>query len=589
MVVYYKMEKNLINGNISGIKDVVLEELERIYEIKLGRDEFAVPALLEEMARISWDLNREISVFLSRSGNVLDVSVGGNDSVTLPHLRIRRGTLGLSGVRCIHTHPSGSPYLSGVDVGTLISSRLDSMAAVSVLDGKARSLCAGFMGDTLTETSMYGPFSVNRIPGAALMAEIERATVRVSELIALQETSDKSERAMLIGLNADEYSMQELALLAETAGAEVVSRDVQKRERDRGYYIGKGKARELSLKASALDADIAIFDNELTVTESKNLEEILGLRIIDRTTLILDIFAGRARTREGKLQVELAQLKYSLPRLSGEGINLSRLGGGIGTRGPGEKKLEIDRRRIRARMSELSDELKKVEEQRGLRRVGRDKSGIKTVALVGYTNAGKSTLLNALSGADVFTEDMLFATLDPITRRLELPGGSVALLTDTVGFIEKLPHDLVKAFRSTLEEAAQADLLLNIIDVSNPECERQTEVVRDVLASLGVGDKPIIDVYNKCDKYKDIKKSSAMFISAKTGEGLQELLEEIKRQLNKGMTEITLKLSYTEGDLLSQIRNNSEHVDVDYQGEYMVVSALMSREVAHRFMKRVNS
>lgn len=375
----------MINGNTEGIRKSYLDELETLYDMR--GDEFVSAEILELMAKYSCETNREISVFLSRSGRVLDVSIGSSQNVSLPYIRKRRGTLGLSGVRCIHTHPSGSSMLSDVDIGTLLSTRLDAMAAVSVRDGAAKSITVGYIGDSLDMPAIYGPFSVNKMPGLALMAEIDRATYRVNELISLQETEDDVERAMLIGLNSSEASMKELARLADTAGAEVVYSEIQKRERDKGCYIGSGKAKELALKATALDADIAIFDDELTPTEAKNLEEILGLKIVDRTTLILDIFAKHAKSKEGRLQVELAQMKYNLPRLTGEGIVLSRLGGGIGTRGPGEKKLEVDKRRIRRRIYELEAEIAKLAEQRTLRRATRTKNRVKEVALVGYTNA----------------------------------------------------------------------------------------------------------------------------------------------------------------------------------------------------------
>ncbi len=570
----------MINGNTEGIRDSILERLEQLYEFTMTSQEFATPELLEFMAEYSSMLNREISVFISRSGKILDVSIGSNDNVSLPYIRKRRGTLGLSGVRCIHTHPAGSSMLSSVDTGTLLSSRLDAMAAVSCIDGKAKAISVGMIGDSLTEAAVFGPFHINRMPVKPLMDQIAYTTAKVAEMIRLADTEEKKERAMLIGLNSTPESMRELALLTDTAGAEVVSSDVQMRERDKGSYIGKGKAKELALKASALDADVAIFDDELTSIEIKNLEEILGLKVIDRTTLILDIFAAHAKTREGKLQVELAQNKYNLPRLAGEGAVLSRLGGGIGTRGPGEKKIEVDKRRIRRRIFELEQEIKKLAEERQLRRATREKNRIKEVALVGYTNAGKSSLLNAVSDAGVYAEDKLFATLDPVTRRVTLPSGKEVLFTDTVGFIEKLPHDLVSAFRSTLEEAARADLLLCVTDASSPESDNHIKVVNEVLTSLDAGDKPIITVYNKCDLLSEVPKNSrsTVYISAKSGAGIDELLAITDEALKPKLKSIVVKLGYHEGARLAGIQKIAEDINIECLDDAMIVKAMVPQD-----------
>ncbi|MEG0784414.1 MAG: GTPase HflX, partial [Christensenella sp.] len=488
---------NELHGNVGGIKDTILEEIKKLYEYKMNPQEFASDELLEELARLTEIIGKEISVFLSRSGKVLDVSVGDARSVQLPYMRIRRGTAGVSGIRALHTHPNGSPMLSNVDVGSLISTRFDAMAAISVKNSKATAMCVGFLGDKLDEVKLTGPFRLHRIPQLALMQEVAAVTERVSELVSMKQTEQSIERVVLVGLNAQSESMEELRRLAQTAGVEAISVVTQNRERDRAYYIGKGKAQELSLELAACGADAVIFNDELTPLETRNLEEILGVKVVDRTMLILDIFAARACTREGSLQVELAQLKYTLPRLMGEGVSLSRLGGGIGTRGPGEKKIEVDRRRIRRRIFELQQEIEKMAEQRELRRAARKENDVSEIALVGYTNAGKSSLLNALCSAGVLAEDKLFATLDPVTRKVELANMGEAVFTDTVGFIEKLPHDLISAFRSTLEEATRADLLLCVTDAANANHQRQMEVVSELLISLGAEEKPKIIVMNK--------------------------------------------------------------------------------------------
>lgn len=577
----------MVNGNTDGIKKSLLEQMERIYDMKIPRSEFVSRELIENMADISSQTGREISVFLSRQGKVLDVSLGDQQTVLMPYIRKRRGDQGISGVRCIHTHPDGSAMLSEVDISTLLSSRLDAMAAVSVREGIAKSICAGFIGEKLDEPVIYGPFAASRIPNRALMLEISNATQRVFTQIALYETGNIKEKAMLIGLNTTNESMLELKRLADTAGVEVVLTDTQMRKRDRTYYIGKGKAKEFSLKVSAADIDVVITDDELTPLETKNLEEILGVKVLDRMMLILDIFAKHAKTREGKLQVELAQLKYNLPRLEGEGFILSRLGGGIGTRGPGEKKLEIDKRRIRRRIFEMEGEIENLDNQRMLRRNERIKNRIKTVALVGYTNAGKSSLLNALSGAGVTAEDKLFATLDPVTRRVKLPSGMKVLFTDTVGFINKLPHDLVSAFKSTLEETLQSDLLLNVIDSSSSQCEAQSRIVYTVLENIGASAKPVIDVYNKADlleKYPPNCERS-VFVSAKTKAGLDALLDMVDAALKPKMFLVEMSLDYARGDILAMIREYGKDLKINYSPESIQIRAMLPADIAQYVMQ----
>ena len=578
----------MINGNTKGIKQYILEEMEQIYEYSCGYNEFISPMLINLLARYTSLLEREISIYLSRGGKVLDVSIGDNDHVSLPYVRKRRGIHGLSGVRCIHTHPGGSSQLSQVDIGTLLSSRLDSMAALAVRDGEAKSLQAGFIGETLTEPVLYGPYHVARIPQAAFIAEIERATARVADLVRLQETGDQKERAILVGVGAQDSEMQELAMLADTAGAEVIGKMTQgKPNRDAGVYVGKGKIKELQLAISAVDADLIIVNDELSAIEQRNLEEQLGVKVIDRTVLILDIFARHAKTREGKLQVELAQLKYNLPRLMGEGLSLSRLGAGIGTRGPGETKLESDRRRIRRRIFELEREIDKLSEQRTLRRAQREKNQMKEIALVGYTNAGKTSLLNAISGAGQYAENKLFATLDPATRKFTLPSGKEVLLTDTVGFVDKLPHDLVSAFRSTLEEATRADLLLNVTDASNPDNLHQMQVVRQVISDLGAQDKPMLAVFNKADLLESapqIAAPNSYYVSAHTGQGLEQLLEAIDKALMPRLMRISLKLGYHEGARLAQLQANAEDIRIEYLDDRMEITALLPEAAAKRIL-----
>ena len=394
----------------------------------------------------------------------------------------------------------------------------------------------------------------------------------------LFENKIEQERAVLVSVDTGEFdvdsSLLELSELARTAGAEVICEMTQKRESpEAGTYLGRGKLEELAEYCDNEKPDLVIVDGELTPAQQKNIETITDTRVIDRTTLILDIFAARALSGEGKLQVELAQLKYSLPRLGGKGASMSRLGGGIGTRGPGETKLETDRRHIRRRISALTEDLKELEERRARHRERRKKDGVVTVALVGYTNAGKSTLMNTLTDAGVLAENKLFATLDPTARALTLPDGSSVLLIDTVGFIRRLPHKLVEAFKSTLDEAVSANVILNICDASNDECAEHYKVTMDLLEELGCGDKPIITVLNKCDLVNDISipMTNSVRVSAKTGEGLDELLEAVKEALPPTRKRVKILLPFSMGGVGAELRKTGVVHSEEYTAEGLLL------------------
>ncbi|MHB1001769.1 MAG: GTPase HflX [Armatimonadota bacterium] len=409
----------------------------------------------------------------------------------------------------------------------------------------------------------------------------------------------KIERAILVSLDSgheyeDRASLDELHELVSTAGAEVIGEFSQKRHKpDSTHYIGHGKAEELYAEVQELDADLVIINDELSPAQQRNLEDAVKVRVIDRTQLILDIFAQRAQTREGKLQVELAQIKYLLPRLTGAGLSMSRLGGGIGTRGPGETKLESDRRRIRERIGDLTDELEEVRQHRQVQKQAREKLPFPTAALVGYTSAGKSTLLNTLSGSEVFVDRKLFATLDPTTRRVVLPDGWAVLVTDTVGFIRKLPHHLVAAFRSTLEEVTDADFLIHVVDSSHPDMEAQITAVHQVLKDLGADDKPTVTVFNKSDVVEDqyqLRKMVAeipdsVYISALTHEGIPYLMAVLTKILKSLLAYVTLDIPYERSDLVSLCYEYGKVKKVEYNQDAIRVEAEISNEVIGKVLK----
>ena len=398
----------------------------------------------------------------------------------------------------------------------------------------------------------------------------------------LTVTEQKPTRALLVEVDTGEYdaeaSLAELFELAESAGAEPVASISQKLSHvDSATCVGSGKLEEIRDYCEAEDVDLIIFDLELSPVQIRNIEHETDVRVIDRTMLILDIFALRARSREGKLQVELAQLKYMMPRLTGKGVEMSRLGGGIGTRGPGETKLETDRRHIKRRMETLKEQLSDVEAHRRQLRARRDKDGVITVAIVGYTNAGKSTLMNTLTDAGVLSEDKLFATLDPTSRALKLPCGVSVMLIDTVGLVRRLPHHLVEAFKSTLEEAAQADIILNVCDASSEESRLHLDVTRDLLASLSSLDKPIIPVLNKCDLISDNMTgiSGAVHISAKYGTGIDELLRAIEDNLPKKLKRVRLLLPFDKAGVAAKLRQTAVLHREEYTAEGLEIEVTL--------------
>ncbi len=406
------------------------------------------------------------------------------------------------------------------------------------------------------------------------------------------ENSEISEKLILVAVQMQEaqdvdISLDELAELVRTAGGETVGRIVQNRESVHpGTYIGKGKIDEVRELIDQTGATGIVCDDELSPAQMKNLEDQLDTKVLDRTVVILDIFASRAVTKEGRIQVELAQARYALTRLSGFGRSMSRLGGGIGTRGPGETKLETDRRRIRTRISSLKEELAEIEKKRGVNRTLRMKNRMPVAAIVGYTNAGKSTLLNRLTEAGVLSENKLFATLDPTTRNLKLPTGQELLLTDTVGFIRKLPHHLIDAFRSTLEEAKYADIIVHVVDASNGNRDIQTAVVYETLSNLGISGKPVITLFNKCDLldgstayFRDPRAERCILTSMVTGEGIDEFLSEIGHLLNEGKIYVSRTFPFSEAGKVQVIRRYGQLLEEKYTEDGIFVRAYVPKEL----------
>lgn len=401
--------------------------------------------------------------------------------------------------------------------------------------------------------------------------------------MAMIENEEKITRALLVSVDTGDFdaeaSLSELEELVKSAGAEPEFTLTQKLQRPESTtFVGSGKLQEIKELCEAQELDLIVVDSELSPTQIKNIENFTDVRVIDRTTLILDIFAQRARSKEGKLQVELAQLKYLLPRLTGKGIEMSRLGGGIGTRGPGETKIETDRRHIRRRMETLKEELAEVEKHRHMLRRRREKDGIITCAIVGYTNAGKSTLMNTLTDAGVLAQDKLFATLDPTSRALKLPSGVSVMLIDTVGLVRRLPHHLVEAFRSTLEEAAQSDIIINLCDASSEEARVHLSVTNDLLESLGAQDRPIITVLNKCDlldgSVMPLEFENCVKISARTGEGIDRLLDAIENNLPVRMKRVSLLIPFPDAGIVSEIRDKGTLISEEYTSDGVEVEAI---------------
>ncbi len=498
-----------VQGHLIGLKKSQVRALERLYRRKVPPQDLITAELAGQMTRLSRETGRQIGVLITREGEVAHVVVGDEAGILIPDLsRYRLGRGKLRGIRCVHTHLRGEP-LNEDDLADLTLLRLDAMAAVGVTaEGRPGVFHVAHLlpPNPSAETYRVLPprdFFAFRLPFGEFIAALED---EIASLQAPTRAVREEDRAILIHVSnlpreAAEARIDELRELCRTAGVRPVDEVVQRlRKVNPRYLLGEGKMRQVVASALQKGADLLVFDQELTPAQARAISDIAEVRVVDRTQLILDVFARRARTPDGKVQVELAQLRYILPRLTGKGTAMSRLTGGIGGRGPGETKLEIDRRRVRDRIAHLERRLRDLSRGRAQRRRRRVRAGVPIVSIVGYTNAGKSTLLNALTRSEVFTEDLLFATLDTTSRRLRFPREREVIITDTVGFLRDLPRGLVGAFRATLEELHDADLLLHVVDVSNPAFEDQIRAVERLLDELGLSRKPVLLVFNKIDR-----------------------------------------------------------------------------------------
>ena len=589
----------MINGNISGLKDYVLENLEKIYEKKIEKGKILDEETANYISEISNKINREINIAIDRNGNVIDISIGDSSTVNLPLIPVYDKKL--SGVRIVHTHPGGNPHLSSVDVSALIKLKLDCIVSIGVSDngitGYEVAICS-IVNDELS----YDRTPLTDLNSFDYLDEIKE----VEELLRKREIKeDDSEYAILVGIDEEKY-LDELEELAYACDVKVVGKFFQKRKKvDPVFLIGSGKVQELSLVRQIRKANLIIFDEELSGLQLKMLEEFTGCKVIDRTTLILEIFARRARTREAKLQVELAQLKYRANRLIGFGITMSRLGGGVGTKGPGEKKLEIDRRIIKKNITYLKNELEAVKKIRATQREKREDSGMPKVSLVGYTNVGKSTLRNILvdlypsdknlKKEEVLSKDMLFATLDTTTRTIALKDKRIISLTDTVGFIQKLPHDLIESFKSTLEEVIFSDLILHVADLASEDIFEQIEAVENVLTELKCLDKVKILVLNKIDKaieekgqdivderINEIKEKYPNYhiivTSAVTQENLGKLIDLIQEYLPMTSYNCKVLIPYSNTDLVAMLHRNAIVKSEEYADNGILIEVILNEK-----------
>lgn len=589
----------MISGNTEGIKEYILNKLDELYEIKIEKGKIIDEEIINFIADLSHKINREINLAIDRNGNIIEISIGDSSSVALPPITVYEKRL--SGVRIIHTHPGGNPHLSSVDISALLKLKLDCIVSIGLSETGITGYEVAFCNIINDELTYEKKFLKNIID----FEYLEKVREIEEYLKKRNVVEDNKEYAILVGID-DEESLEELKELAFACELKVVGKFFQKRKKaDPLFLIGSGKIQELALKIQIEKANLLIFDEELSGLQLKCIEEATGCKVIDRTTLILEIFARRAKTKEAKLQVELAQLKYRSNRLIGFGVTMSRLGGGVGTKGPGEKKLEIDRRLIKKNINFLKNELETIRKVRNTQREKREESGIPRVSLVGYTNVGKSTLRNILvdlypsdrnlKKEEVLSKDMLFATLDTTTRTVLLSDKRIISLTDTVGFIKKLPHDLVESFKSTLEEVIFSDLILHIADISAIDIFEQISSVEEVLKELNCLDKAKILVLNKIDKameknssldleakIEEIKKKypeyEVVTTSAVSEENLDKLMDIIKDKLVNKAHNCKLLIPYSNTDIFAMLHRTSIIKSEKYVDEGIEIEAVLNEK-----------
>jgi len=533
-------------GNTLGLKASELRLLRNTYRRRNSPHEIVNPEVARHLTELSRSLNRQVGILVNRKGDVENVVVGNAHKLELPEIgRARAGQGRLRGLRLVHTHLRSEP-LSKDDLTDLALLRLDMVAAIGVLDqGLPGALHFAYLVPANGNGHLWQTETLNSVHDDQpdVLETVGALENEFARQASAQSISGR-ERAILVAVSLEgerrkaESSLLELSELARTAGVDVLDKVLQvRREADPRFLIGRGKLEELNLRSMQLMADLLIFDKNLSPSQGRHIAEETSLKILDRTQLILDIFAQRAQSADGKLQVELAQLKYLLPRLSQRDDSLSRLAGGIGGRGPGETKLEIDRRRVRDRIAQLEQRIDHLSEERAVRRSQRNRHRVPVISIVGYTNAGKSTLLNALTNSEVLVEDKLFATLDPTSRRLRFPRDREVIITDTVGFIRDLPPDLVNAFRATLEELNEASLLFHVVDASDPARDEQVRAVEAILGELDLLRTPRLMVWNKCDQLPKeeigalLHERAGVAISARDRTGLEQLLDKASRTL----------------------------------------------------------
>ncbi|MDO4288100.1 MAG: GTPase HflX [Eubacterium sp.] len=584
-----------------GVRKSILEELQGLLGSTMADQVLLDEAVLEIITRITGVLGREVLIMTNDKNKIVHVGIGDASTVPLDDSGVDEKRRGLNKLRVIHTHPGGSARLSPEDFSSAKHLSLQCMIAVAVNEGRATQFGIGVpvedsegTGITYSQGVCESLKQLNRFPLELYIAAANR--ILRNDPNAGYTFQEEQERALLVGVDLGrgtsgmeaEVSMEELKRLVETADGEVVKTILQSRpQADPVFYLGRGKLLEITRIVQNEDINLIVANDELNANQIGNIEAITGVKTVDRTTVILDIFARHASTREGKLQVELAQQKYRLAHLKGLGIVLSRTGGGIGTRGPGEKKLETDRRHIRRQIDELERKNAKINKTNTLNALKRQKNNVKTAALVGYTNSGKSTLFNVLTESAAVEQDGLFITLDSTLRKVRPEQGDY-LVSDTVGFIEKLPHELIKAFKTTLKEVETADLLLHVVDAANPNFKEQIAVVEQVMAEISPPGQPVLLVYNKIDKLTDEERAwlfnrtrlaeNIVCISAKAGEGLEALYEKIAEGLSRGSRELRFCIPYADSKSLAMLHERAEVVSVDYSEDGTLVLAVVGED-----------